>query len=96
MTQIAEKQKQDTLWQIVLFGLVVVSLLYGASQGRPALALGLSSASYSAMYLVYLLMSYKYSEGNVPQQPRLNKFTQNLPRPNHFQTSFKRAASTAP
>jgi O-antigen/teichoic acid export membrane protein len=63
MTQLAEKQKQDMLWQIALFVLVTASLFYGAIAGRPVLALALFSASYSAMYLIYLSMSYKYSAG---------------------------------
>jgi O-antigen/teichoic acid export membrane protein len=64
MTQIAEKQKQDMLWQIALFVLVTASLFYGAIAGRPVLALALFSASYCAMYLIYLSMSYRYSAGD--------------------------------
>lgn len=63
MTQIAEKQWQDMAWQAVLFVSIVASLLYGAIQGNPLLALGLFSAAFSVMYLVYLWMSFEYSGG---------------------------------
>jgi len=61
MTQIAEKQAQDLVWQLVLFSLVLGSLLIGAWQSQPLLGLALFSASYSAMYCVYLWMSYRYA-----------------------------------
>jgi O-antigen/teichoic acid export membrane protein len=61
MTQIAEKQKEDLVWQAVLFLLVTLSLLIGAWNGQPLLSVGLFSISYSAMYLIYIRMSFCYS-----------------------------------
>ena len=64
-TYIAEKQKQDMLWQMVLFVLISVALLVGAWYKQPAGSLGLYTMAYSGMYLIYLWMCFKYSGGDV-------------------------------
>ncbi len=60
---IAQKQKQDMLWQLVLFAVISSSLLWGASRNSPLLSLALYSVSYSCMYLAYLWMCFRYSQG---------------------------------
>jgi O-antigen/teichoic acid export membrane protein len=63
MMQIAEKQRQDMIWQLVLFAAISAALFYGATRGQPVWALGLFSAAFSVMYVVYLWMSFEYSRG---------------------------------
>jgi len=63
-TYIAEKQKQDMLWQIVLFSLITLALLAGAWYHQPVYSLGLYTIAYCGMYLVYLWMCFKYSGGD--------------------------------
>jgi O-antigen/teichoic acid export membrane protein len=60
---VAERQREDMIWQVVLAILIVVTLVAGASQGSVDLALALYTFGYCAMYVVYLLMSYRYSGG---------------------------------
>ena len=60
---VAERQREDMIWQVVLAILILVSLLAGASQGSADLALALYTLGYCAMYVAYLLMSYHYSGG---------------------------------
>jgi O-antigen/teichoic acid export membrane protein len=62
-TSIAERQQADMVWQIALFILLSAALHVGASTASPSTTLLLYSLSYSAMYLVYLAMSFKYSRG---------------------------------
>ncbi len=61
---IAQRQRLDLLWQIGLLGMTVASLTVGATY--PA-ALKLYSAGYSAMYLIYLWISYRLSCGGSNQ-----------------------------
>jgi len=62
---IAEKQNYDLIWQIVLFVVTVLSILAGVWQGSPRFSLLCFSISYSVMYLVYLVLSYKFAKGSV-------------------------------
>ena len=57
---IANKQHIDLIWQICLLVVTVVSL---GVPSDPHLSLRLYSYSYSALYIVYLAMSYKFSLG---------------------------------
>lgn len=63
---IAEKQNYDLIWQIVLFIVTILSILAGVWQENPQLSLLYFSISYSLMYLVYLVLSYKFSKGVIP------------------------------
>jgi O-antigen/teichoic acid export membrane protein len=67
-TYIAEKQKQDMLWQIVLFLLITPALLIGAWTKQPLHSLFLYTLSYSVMYLIYLWMCFRYSGGDLVRQ----------------------------
>ncbi len=58
---IAEKQRHELVWQLCLLLVTGVSLIVGGSMADPKLSLGLYTASYSVMYLVYLMMSYRFS-----------------------------------
>jgi len=60
----AQKQKYDLVWQVCLFVLCVLSIYAGAAANKPVYAVALYSMTYSAMYLIYLIMSYKYSKGD--------------------------------
>ena len=60
MVYIAEKQHLDLLWQITLLAMTVVSL--GISPDY-SLALQSYSIGYGVLYLVYLVMSYRFSLG---------------------------------
>lgn len=62
---IAEKQHADLIWQVCLFILVNAAMIIGGIKGDPSLALLLFSASYSGMYLIYLIMSYRFSNGDM-------------------------------
>jgi O-antigen/teichoic acid export membrane protein len=63
---IAEKQNYDLIWQIGLFIVTVLSILAGVWQGNSQLSLLYFSISYSLMYLVYLVLSYRFSKGVIP------------------------------
>jgi O-antigen/teichoic acid export membrane protein len=70
---IAQKQKQDMLWQLILFALITLSLLWGASRGEAMHSLVMYSFSYCCMYIVYLWMSFKYSGGSVDRSEAREK-----------------------
>jgi len=57
---IAEKQHVDLIWQICLLVVTIASLL---SQQTYKDALILYSLSYSALYVIYLFLSYRFSHG---------------------------------
>ncbi len=61
---IVEKQKYDMIWQIFLFIVTISSFSIGIYQNNIKLSLIYFSISYSIMYIIYLLMSYKFSKGN--------------------------------
>ena len=60
MVYIAGKQHLDLLWQITLLGMTTFSL-YSLSNYQEALIA--YSAGYSILYMIYLLMSYRFSLG---------------------------------
>lgn len=60
MVYIAGKQHVDLFWQIALLGTTVICLSVPANH---QLALQLYSAGYSTLYVIYLLMSYRFSLG---------------------------------
>ncbi len=62
---IANKQFYDLLWQISLLILTVSSLFMGHFFSDVKIGLMLFSASYSMMYVIYLLMSFHFSNGPV-------------------------------
>ncbi|MCB1856789.1 MAG: lipopolysaccharide biosynthesis protein [Gammaproteobacteria bacterium] len=59
---IAEKQLHDLVWQIGLLLITGVSLVAGGLLNDPTLSIAFYAGSYSVMYLIYLVMSYRYSE----------------------------------
>lgn len=59
MFMIAEKQKLDLIWQIGLFSLALISLVFGDHYDDVYLALGLFSASYSLMFIINLILSFR-------------------------------------
>lgn len=63
MFMIAEAQKIDLYWQIVLFFLVVVSFLIGNYFSNFYIAFYLLSFSYCLMFLVNLYLSYLLASG---------------------------------
>jgi len=63
---IAGKQRYDLIWQVFLFLINGAALYIGAIRKSPEMALALYTTGYSLMYLVYLRMSYVYSEGTPP------------------------------
>jgi O-antigen/teichoic acid export membrane protein len=63
---IAEKQKYDLIWQSLLFGATVVSMFAGVYLNNVKIALLCFSLSYSALYVIYLFISYYLSKGNKP------------------------------
>lgn len=60
---VAEAQRLDLLWQILLFVMVVVSLLFGYYLKEVRLALIFFSVAYSVCFIVNLLISYRLSCG---------------------------------
>lgn len=60
---VAEKQKMDLVWQIGLFITTGAGLYMGCILKSPEWCLSLFATAYCLMYIVYLLMSYKYSCG---------------------------------
>lgn len=63
MFMIAEKQKLDLIWQVVLFTLTVTSLILGKYFEDITLALSLFSLSYSIMFAVNGYVTYCMSKG---------------------------------
>jgi O-antigen/teichoic acid export membrane protein len=59
MFLIAEKQKIDLFWQMLLILLIVPSLLVGGYAGDPFLSIVVFSASYSMMYVINAIIAYK-------------------------------------
>ncbi|MDX1479287.1 MAG: oligosaccharide flippase family protein [Saprospiraceae bacterium] len=59
---IAQKQKVDLIWQLTLAVVLISSIYIGVAFDDFYLSLWLFTLSYSAMYLIYLYLSYKYSE----------------------------------
>lgn len=60
MVYIAEKQHLDLVWQVCLLGMTLVSLNLFSQQSAAIIAY---SAGYSLLYIVYLMMSYRFSLG---------------------------------
>lgn len=60
MVYIAGKQHVDLFWQIALLGMTVISL---SILTHHQLALQAYSAGYSMLYVIYLVMSYRFSLG---------------------------------
>jgi O-antigen/teichoic acid export membrane protein len=63
MFYIAEKQGTDLVWQIALLIVTVGTISAGGAANDPKLAMGLYSAGYSLMYLIYLVLSYRLARG---------------------------------
>ena len=60
MFYIAEKQHIDLAWQLSLLGMTLATLLLSPGYGT---ALQAYSLGYSVMYLIYLILSYRFSLG---------------------------------
>jgi O-antigen/teichoic acid export membrane protein len=61
MVYIAGKQHLDLMWQLVLLGMTVLTLyIMGASMKASLLSYGVC---YGGLYLIYLIMSYRFSLG---------------------------------
>ncbi len=58
---IAEKQQVDLIWQVCLLLVTTASIVIGGMMGEPKVSIALFATSYSAMYLIYLGLSYKFS-----------------------------------
>lgn len=63
MVYIAGKQHVDLAWQLGLLGMTLATLSLPSTH---AATLQWYSAGYSAMYVVYLALSYRFSLGNKP------------------------------
>jgi len=61
---IAEKIKYDLVWQTALLIVTAVSLYIGIHFGSPKLSILLFSVSYSIMYGLYFLLSYKFAKSS--------------------------------
>ena len=61
---VAEKQNLDLFWQVGLFFVTFGALTLGSRQGDPFTAVLFYSLGYSAMYLVYLFLSYRAARGS--------------------------------
>ena len=61
MVYIAEKQHLDLVWQVCLLGMTLVSLNLFSHESAAIIAY---SAGYSLLYIVYLMMSYRFSLGD--------------------------------
>lgn len=57
---IAEKQQVDLIWQIALLAMTVASLYWAGSSSQ---AIKVYSVGYSLLYVIYLVMSYRFSLG---------------------------------
>lgn len=60
MMYVAGKQHVDLVWQVCLLGVALAALLMPAELNGALLTY---SAGYSAMYVVYLYLSYRFSQG---------------------------------
>jgi O-antigen/teichoic acid export membrane protein len=60
MVYIAGKQHVDLFWQVSLLGITIASLNASANYEY---ALQLYSVGYSVLYVIYLAMSYRFSQG---------------------------------
>ncbi|MFL9627876.1 lipopolysaccharide biosynthesis protein [Aeromonas jandaei] len=63
MFMIAEKQKLDLVWQIGLLSMTFFSLLIGKYAASAYLAIILFATSYSAMFIINGLMTYRMATG---------------------------------
>ncbi len=63
---IAQKQSVDLAWQVVLLITTVGSIVLGGLYASPLLGIGLFSAAYASMYVVYLLLSYRFASAGEP------------------------------
>ena len=61
---IAEKQKLNLIFQILLLILSIGSIGYGIYIQSPLIGVVLYSISYSIIYLIYLIISYKLSKND--------------------------------
>ena len=62
---IAEKQKYDMIWQIVLLIISIISLATGVYFNNASVSIISFSISYSIMYLIYFILSYKCAKGTL-------------------------------
>lgn len=60
---IAEKQKLNLLLQVILLVLTAGSIYYGISQNNPLSSVIFYSISYSMVYFLFFLVSFKLSKG---------------------------------
>lgn len=71
---VAEKQRENLLWQIGLALVTIGALFVGVRAKQPTVSIALYSLSYSMMYLFYLRMSYRYAKGeHVAPVPAANE-----------------------
>ena len=63
MFMISEAQRIDLIWQLCLMLLVVASFFVGSYFEDYHLSLMLFSASYSLMYAISLILSYRLASG---------------------------------
>ncbi len=63
MDVIAEKQKIDLAWQILLLTLVLMAFMVGIKYQSVVISLKLFSAAYSLMYFIHLIISYQLASG---------------------------------
>lgn len=64
MFYIAEKQKQNMIWQFLLFLLTMLSFIIGVSANSKEILFICISIVYSLFYGLYIYLSYKFSLGN--------------------------------
>jgi len=64
MFMIAERQKLDLCWQIALFGVVILSFVFGYILESPKLSFIFFSFAYSTMYIINGLMTYMFTIRN--------------------------------
>lgn len=66
---ISQKQNVDMYWQIVLLAVTVLSIGAGAVLGSEMFSIAFFSAGYTAMYLIYIVLSYYYAKSvNAPDK----------------------------
>ncbi|MCO5101262.1 MAG: lipopolysaccharide biosynthesis protein [Burkholderiaceae bacterium] len=63
---IAQKQNVDLAWQACLLVVTAGSIVIGGLYDSPRLGIGLFSAAYASMYVVYLLLSYRFAGAGAP------------------------------
>ncbi len=61
---IVQKQEYDLIWQLALLAMSVMSIYLGFWAGNVLYSIGFYSIAYSAMYIVYALLSYNLSKGD--------------------------------